>query len=87
MNNFISLIVTGIIGILVITTLLSSIKIVSTGNVYIVERMGVYNRTLEPGIHFLIPFIENVVSKVSLKRQILDAEPQSVITKDNVSVN
>lgn len=81
------MIITFIVAILAITTLFSAIKIVSTGNVYIVEKMGVYSRTLEPGVHILIPFIENVVSKVSLKRQILDAEPQSVITKDNVSVN
>lgn len=75
-----------IIGIIALITLVSSIKIVSTGTACIVEKMGVYSRTLEPGVHFLIPFIENVVSKVSLKRQILDAEPQAVITKDNVSV-
>lgn len=78
--------ITIILGIIAILTLLSSIKIVSTGNAYIVEKLGMYSRTLEPGIHILIPFIENVVSKVSLKRQMLDAEPQSVITKDNVSV-
>ena len=75
-----------VLGFIAILALLNSVKIVSTGNAYIVEKMGVYSRTLEPGIHFLIPFIENVVSKVSLKRQVMDAEPQSVITKDNVSV-
>ena len=75
-----------ILGFIAILALLNSVKIVSTGNAYIVEKMGVYSRTLEPGIHFLIPFIENVVSKVSLKRQVMDADPQSVITKDNVSV-
>jgi len=75
-----------VIGIIVILALITSIRIVSTGEVYIIERLGVYSRTLEPGVHFLIPLIENVVSKVSLKRQIMDADPQSVITKDNVSV-
>ena len=75
-----------ILGFIAVLALLSSIKIVSTGNAYIVEKMGIYSRTLEPGVHFLIPFIENVVSKVSLKRQVMDADPQSVITKDNVSV-
>lgn len=76
-----------ILGFIAILALLNSVKIVSTGNAYIVEKMGVYSRTLEPGIHFLIPFIENVVSKVSLKRQVMDADPQSVITKDNVSMH
>ena len=80
------IIMISILGFIAILALLNSVKIVSTGNAYIVEKMGVYSRTLEPGIHFLIPFIENVVSKVSLKRQVMDAEPQSVITKDNVSV-
>lgn len=75
-----------IVAVVIISILCSSIKIVSTGNQYIVEKMGVYSRTLDPGIHLLIPFVECVVSKVSLKRQILDAEPQAVITKDNVSV-
>lgn len=75
-----------ILGIIMLLTLLNSIKIVSTGNAYIVEKLGMYSRTLEPGIHFLVPFLECVVSKVSLKRQIIDAEPQSVITKDNVSI-
>ena len=75
-----------VIGIIVILALITSIRIVSTGEVYIIERLGVYSRTLEPGVHFLIPLIENVVSKVSLKRQIMDADLQSVITKDNVSV-
>lgn len=84
--GIIGLAVIVVIGLFIMTVLFSSIKIVSTGNVYIVEKLGVYNRTLEPGVHFIIPFIENVVSKVSLKRQILDAEPQAVITKDNVSV-
>ena len=60
------MIIIPIIGFIAVLALLSSIKIVSTGNAYIVEKMGIYSRTLEPGVHFLIPFIENVVSKVSL---------------------
>lgn len=82
----IKLVIAVIIGLILILTLFSSIRIVSTGNQYIVEKFGVYNRTLNPGIHFIIPFAEKIASKVSLKRQIIDAEPQSVITKDNVSV-
>lgn len=75
-----------LISVIIIMALMNSIKIVSTGNAYIVEKLGVYSRTLQPGVHFLVPFLENVVSKVSLKRQVIDAQPQSVITKDNVSV-
>jgi regulator of protease activity HflC (stomatin/prohibitin superfamily) len=66
---------------------LSSIKIVNTGSIYVVERLGQFHRVLEPGWHFVIPFIDFVRRKVSTKQQILDIEPQSVITKDNVKIS
>jgi regulator of protease activity HflC (stomatin/prohibitin superfamily) len=52
-----------------------------------VERFGQYYKTLEPGWHLLIPFIDFVRKKVSTKQQILDVQPQSVITKDNVRIS
>nr|WP_052220043.1 SPFH domain-containing protein [Clostridium homopropionicum] len=73
--------------IIVLAAVLSSIKVVNTGNVYIVERFGQYHRTLEPGWHFTIPFADFVRRKISTKQQILDIEPQSVITKDNVKIS
>ncbi|CAM2944795.1 SPFH domain-containing protein [Hathewaya histolytica] len=68
-------------------TVLSSIKVVNTGYVYIVERFGQYNRTLEPGWHTTIPFADFVRKRISTKQQILDIQPQSVITKDNVKIS
>jgi regulator of protease activity HflC (stomatin/prohibitin superfamily) len=65
----------------------SSIKIVNTGSVYVVERLGQFQKVLEPGWHFVIPFIDFVRKKVSTKQQILDIEPQNVITKDNVKIS
>jgi regulator of protease activity HflC (stomatin/prohibitin superfamily) len=65
----------------------ASIKIVNTGSLYVVERLGQFHRVLEPGWHFVIPFIDFVRKKVSTKQQILDIEPQNVITKDNVKIN
>ena len=65
----------------------SSIKIVNTGSVYVVERLGQFYKVLEPGWHFVIPFVDFVRRKVSTKQQILDIEPQDVITKDNVKIN
>lgn len=65
----------------------SSIKIVNTGSVYVVERLGQFHKVLEPGWHFVIPFVDFVRRKVSTKQQILDIEPQDVITKDNVKIN
>ncbi len=66
--------------------LLSAIKIVPQRNAFIVERLGKYFATLTPGLHFLIPFIDRVRYRHSLKEQALDVNPQMCITKDNVSV-
>lgn len=67
--------------------LLSSVKVVNTGYVYVVERFGQFHRILEPGWHIIIPFVDFVRAKVSTKQQILDIEPQTVITKDNVKIS
>lgn len=72
---------------LILVALLISIKVVNTGQVFIVERFGKYNRILEPGWHLIIPFADFVRKKISTKQQILDIEPQSVITKDNVKIS
>ena len=65
----------------------ASIKIVNTGYLYVLERFGQYKKTLEPGWHLTIPFADFVRKKISTKQQILDIEPQSVITKDNVKIS
>ena len=67
--------------------LLSSFKVVNTGYLYVVERLGQFHRILEPGWHFVIPGVDFVRKKVSTKQQILDVPPQSVITKDNVKIS
>lgn len=73
--------------IILLIVITSSIKIVNTGSLYVVERIGQFHRVLEPGWHFVIPFIDFVRKKISTKQQILDIEPQSVITKDNVKIS
>ena len=62
------------------------LKSVPQATTYIVERFGIYNRTLKTGIHFTLPVIEKIARKLSLKEQILDMDPQPVITKDNVTM-
>ena len=62
------------------------IQIVNTGEVKIVENLGKYSRTLQPGLNFIIPFLERVVKTVSTKQNIIDIEPSNMITSDNVSI-
>ncbi|CAB1239650.1 SPFH domain-containing protein [Clostridium sp. MT-14] len=73
--------------IAILAAVISSIKIVNTGYVTIIERFGQFHRVLQPGWHFIIPFADFVRRKVSTKQQILDIEPQSVITQDNVKIS
>ena len=79
--------VIGAVLIIILIVLLSSIKVVNTGSLYVVERMGQFSRVLEPGWHFIIPGVDYVRQKVSTKQQILDVPPQTVITKDNVNIS
>ena len=70
----------------IIIVLVTRIKIVPQAQVYIVERLGTFYAEWSTGPHFLIPFLDRIAKKVSIKDQIVDFKPQSVITKDNVSL-
>lgn len=61
------------------------IRIVRQWQRGLIERLGKYKRTAEPGLHFLVPFIERMV-KVDMRERVIDVNPQAVITKDNVAV-
>ena len=76
-----------VIAVLVFGIILSSVKIVNTGYVFVVERLGQFYRVLQPGLHIIIPFMDYVRKRISMKQQILDIEPQNVITKDNVKIS
>lgn len=73
--------------VVIISGILNTIKVVNTGYVYVVERFGQFHRVLEPGWHLIIPFADYVRKKISTKQQILDIQPQTVITKDNVNIS
>lgn len=76
-----------IILIIVITILvISGVKIIPQSKAYVIERLGSYNRTLHNGLNFVIPIIERISNKVTLKEQVRDFAPQPVITKDNVTM-
>lgn len=72
--------------IFIILVLITRIKIVPQAQVYIVERLGTFYAEWSTGPHFLVPFLDRVAKKVSIKDQIVDFKPQQVITKDNVSM-
>ena len=63
-----------------------NIVIVPQAHAYIVERLGTYQGTWNTGLHVKIPLFERIVRKVTLKEQVVDFEPQPVITKDNVTM-
>jgi regulator of protease activity HflC (stomatin/prohibitin superfamily) len=65
---------------------LSTFKVVPQRSVYIIERLGKFNRSLEAGFHILIPFIDKVAYKQNLKEQAIDVASQICITKDNIAV-
>ena len=72
--------------VIVVILIFSTVKIVPQSYAYVVERIGAYDRTLNVGLHILIPLIDRVSNRVSLKEQVMDFAPQPVITKDNVTM-
>ena len=70
----------------VLIIVISGIKIVPQAQVYVIERLGTFYAALGTGPHFIIPFIDRVAKRVSIKEQVVDFKPQAVITKDNVTM-
>ena len=81
-----SLIVAGILAIVAIIVIVKTAVIVPQQSAYVVQTLGKYSRTLHAGFHILIPFIERVAYRHTLKEQAIDVEEQVCITSDNVQV-
>lgn len=75
-----------VIGIVAFLLLISSIRIVRQATAVVVERLGKYKKTMETGIHMVIPFVDRCLTAISLKEIVADFMPQPVITKDNVTM-
>lgn len=86
MEKIIFYIILAVIFIIALCVVAMTIRIVPQSNAYVVERLGAYNRTCQVGLHILFPFIDRVANRVSLKEQVVDFDPQPVITKDNVTM-
>jgi regulator of protease activity HflC (stomatin/prohibitin superfamily) len=80
MESLIAVAALAIIGYMV-----GSVKVINQGHEGIVERLGRYQRSLKPGLNFVVPMLDTVLVE-STREQILDLEPQSAITRDNVTI-
>ncbi len=76
----------GAIAALVILTMVMGVCIVPQGSKHIVQRLGKFHRTLNPGLNFIFPYIDKVAYRVSTKEIVLDIPSQEVITKDNAVI-
>ena len=79
-------IVLGVLGVLILVTLVASLRIVRQATAVVVERLGKYHKTLDTGVHMVIPFFDRCSRPISLKEIVADFKPQPVITKDNVTM-
>ena len=71
---------------IVLVFVILCLRVVPQATEHVIERLGKYNKTWEAGLHFLVPIIDRVSKRVTLKEQVLDSPPQPVITKDNVTM-
>ena len=76
----------GAILLVIFILIIANFKIVPQAQVYVVERLGAFNRELHTGPHMIIPVIDKIAKKVTIKEQVADFKPQPVITKDNVTM-
>ena len=70
----------------VLLLFISSIRIIHQSTAVVVERLGKYHRTLETGVHFILPIFDRTLPAISLKEKVADFPPQPIITKDNVTM-
>lgn len=86
MENLFGAILIAALVLILLLILISCIRIVPQANALVVERLGGYRGTWNVGLHIKAPFIDRVAKRVNLKEQVVDFEPQPVITKDNVTM-
>ncbi len=75
-----------VLALLAVITLAKSVTVIHQAEKGLVERFGRYKETLDPGLRFLVPFMDSLRARIDMRETVLDIEPQPVITKDNVTV-
>lgn len=82
----VGLIILGIAGFITLTTLLITFKIVRPDHRAVIERFGEFNKYCEPGVHFLIPFVDKIYTR-NITEQMKNVQPSDMITKENLNAN
>jgi regulator of protease activity HflC (stomatin/prohibitin superfamily) len=75
-----------VLAAIVAIVLFKTVRIVPQASVFVIERLGKYSRTLEPGIHLLVPVLDRVRTRTDIREQVVGFPPQAVITRDNLVV-
>ena len=75
-----------VLGIVILAVLVTGIRVVRQATAVTVERLGKYRKTLETGVHYVLPIFDKTSRPISLKEIVADFKPQPVITKDNVTM-
>jgi regulator of protease activity HflC (stomatin/prohibitin superfamily) len=83
----VALIVLLVVAVFVLLVLARTIRVVPQARAGVVERLGRYSRTLNPGLTIVVPFIDRIREMVDLREQVVSFDPQPVITEDNLVVN
>jgi regulator of protease activity HflC (stomatin/prohibitin superfamily) len=82
MNEFFLLVFLALGG----SAVVGSVRVVNQGNEVLVERLGSYNKKLQPGLNFVLPFLDKIVYQETIREKVLDIPPQKCITRDNVGI-
>jgi regulator of protease activity HflC (stomatin/prohibitin superfamily) len=80
-------IIVAVIAFIVLLTVVRSVRIIPQARARNVERFGRYRKTLEPGLNFIVPFVDRVKTQIDLREQVVSFNGQPVITEDNLVVN
>jgi regulator of protease activity HflC (stomatin/prohibitin superfamily) len=86
-DSTVLLVVVALVVLLVVISLVKAIQIIPQATAAVIERLGRFKGTADPGLVFLVPFIDKVRERIDLREQVVSFPPQPVITQDNLTVN